>query len=126
MVLLVLTALAMLAVVAVLITGAMMWFNYKAANDLAWLLATSSVITVRDGKEAVVLAKKACELDAWKHSATIDTLAAAFAEAGDFTEAIKYQRQALSMPDVTDKYRAEAQQRLDLYQQEKPYHGTAR
>lgn len=93
----------------------------QACNDLAWLLATSSVITVRDGKEAVVLAKKACELDAWKHSASVDTLAAALAEAGDFTEAIKYQKQALSMPDVADKYRAEGQQRLNLYEQGKPY-----
>jgi len=93
-------------------------------NDLAWVLATSSVITVRDGKEAVALAKKACELDAWKHSASVDTLAAAFAEAGDFTEAIKYQKQALSMADVMDKYRAEAQSRLTLYQQGKPYRET--
>jgi tetratricopeptide (TPR) repeat protein len=98
--------------------------NPQPYNDLAWLFATSSVITVRDGKEAVAMAKKACELDAWKHSATVDTLAAAFAEAGDFAEAIKYQKQALSMTDVTDKYRADGQRRLSLYQQGKPYRET--
>jgi tetratricopeptide (TPR) repeat protein len=93
-------------------------------NDLAWLLATSSVAAIRDGKEAVELAKKACDLDEWKHSASVDTLAAAFAEAGDFEKAIKYQNQALSMADVTAESRAEAQQRLDLYQRRTPYHET--
>jgi tetratricopeptide (TPR) repeat protein len=93
-------------------------------NDFAWLLATSSVITIRDGKEAVALAKKTCEIGAWQHSASIDTLAAAFAEAGDFAEAIKYQKQAMSMTDATDDYRAAAQHRLNLYQQQKPYRET--
>ena len=93
-------------------------------NDFAWVLATSPVATVRDGKEAVALARKACDLGAWKHSASVDTLAAAYAEVGDFDAAIKYQKQALAMADVTDKFRAKAQQRLDLYQQRKPYRET--
>ena len=68
---------------------------------------------VRDGKEAVALARQACELDGWKHSASIDTLAAAAcAEDDDFEAAVKYQQQALSILKPADKSHAEAQQRL--------------
>jgi tetratricopeptide (TPR) repeat protein len=54
--------------------------NSLAYNDLAWLLATSPLAGIRDGKRAVQLAQKACALDQWKHPSCVDTLAAAFAE----------------------------------------------
>jgi hypothetical protein len=47
----------------------------------------------------------------------VGTLGATYAEIGDFIQAIKYQSQAMSMEGVTEKERAEAQQRIDLYKQ---------
>ena len=67
------------------------------------------------------MAKQACERDGWKHYAFVDTLAAAYAEDDDFDQAIHYQKQALSMAKPTDKFQTEGQQRLQLYQQRKPY-----
>ena len=52
---------------------------------------------MRNGKEAVELAIKACELSNWKNWGIIDTLAAAYAEAGNFEQAINYQRQVMQM-----------------------------
>ncbi|HYY93402.1 MAG TPA: tetratricopeptide repeat protein [Pyrinomonadaceae bacterium] len=56
----------------------------NAYNSLAWLLATAPKQELRDGKRAVELARKACELSKWQHPNQLDTLAAAYAEAGDF------------------------------------------
>lgn len=92
-----------------------------AANDLAWLLATSPEPSLRNGTEAVALAKQACELTEWKAWTVIRTLAAAYAETGDFTQAVKYQKQTLSMPRFTDSERKEEEGRLALYQAHKPY-----
>jgi tetratricopeptide (TPR) repeat protein len=91
-------------------------------NNLAWLLATCSEASIRNGKRAVELALKACELTECKKWYYIGTLGAAYAEVGDFTQAIKYQTQALNMENVSEKDRTAAQQRLNLYQQGKPYH----
>ena len=49
-------------------------------NAMAWLLATSPDPKVRDGKKAIELATKACELSEWKKGEVVDTLAAAYAE----------------------------------------------
>jgi len=51
-------------------------------NNFAWLLATCPDAKLRDGRKAVELATKACELNQWKSPDLIDTLAAAYAEAG--------------------------------------------
>lgn len=59
---------------------------------------------------------------AWKKSNYIGTLGAAYAEVGNFAQAIKYQIQAMNMEGVAEKDRIEAEQRLYLYQQGKPYH----
>jgi tetratricopeptide (TPR) repeat protein len=68
-----------------------------AANDLAWLLATSGDPSLRDGKRAVELAQQACEQAQGKSAGSLDTLAAAFAEAGDFVQAVATARRALSI-----------------------------
>ena len=88
-------------------------------NSLAWLLATSPETSVRNGQKAVQNASRACELSQWKESAYIDTLAAAYAEAGAFDQAVKFQKQVLQMTEGADRQRM--QERLKLYEQHKPY-----
>jgi tetratricopeptide (TPR) repeat protein len=93
-----------------------------AYNNLAWLRATCPSEEMRNGKEAVELATKACELTNWKKSGMIDTLAAAFAEAGDFEKAVKYEKQAIEMSGATASTLKERQRCLSLYEQHKPNH----
>jgi tetratricopeptide (TPR) repeat protein len=96
-----------------------------AYNNLGWLLAVCPDATVRDGAKAVAYAKKACELSEWKTPSWFRTLAAAYAEAGDFENAVKWEGKYLeSNPskDASEK----AHQRLSLYEQNKPYHEEKR
>jgi tetratricopeptide (TPR) repeat protein len=94
----------------------------QAFNNFAWFRATCADDSFRNGKEAVELATNACELTQWKSWFCISTLGAACAEAGDFENAVKYQKQALAMFGATGKNQNDEQQRLDLYEQNKPYH----
>jgi TonB family protein len=96
--------------------------NYAGTHEaLAWFLATSPEERVRNGSEAVSSAKKACEMSHWTDSGYIDTLAAAYAEVGDFEQATKYEQQSLNDPSLAPKTRKEQEERLHLYQQRKPY-----
>ena len=95
-----------------------------ALNSLAWLRATCPETGTRDGKEAVKLAIKACELSNWTYWGYIDTLAAAYAEAGDFKDAVKYQKEALKMVEKSTGH-PELQRRLALYEQKQPYREDA-
>ena len=94
---------------------------FGAYNLLAWLLATCPDDQIRDGKRAVELALKACDLAKWKKYEYVDTLAAAYAETGDFEQAVKYQKQAASMDGVPESNRTNVQDRIELYLQNKPY-----
>jgi tetratricopeptide (TPR) repeat protein len=91
-------------------------------NELAWLLATAWDASIRDGQRAVALATKACELLEWKDWAYLDTLAAAYAEAGQFADALKWETKALETPDALGDALEEARARLKLYQAGQPYH----
>jgi tetratricopeptide (TPR) repeat protein len=94
--------------------------NAHAYNSRAWLLATCSDEKVRDGKRAVESATKACELTEWKNGFHVGTLAAAYAEVGDFDAAIKWQARANALYNhVEDRKKGEA--RLKLYEGKTPY-----
>ncbi len=89
-------------------------------NALAWVLATTPEAALRDGARAVDLATQACELTGEKNGSLVDTLAAAYAEAGKFEEAAKWQEKALELlSDSPEK--AGVQARLEMYRQGKPY-----
>jgi tetratricopeptide (TPR) repeat protein len=95
--------------------------NDDALDSLAWILATCPKDDVRDGKRAVELAKKACELRKWDDADSLDTLAAAYAETGDFTEAVKWEKKALEFEFAVKKNKKDAEARLKLYEAGKPY-----
>jgi formylglycine-generating enzyme required for sulfatase activity/tetratricopeptide (TPR) repeat protein len=59
------------------------------ANNLAWLLATCSETQIRDGQAAVEYAKRACANSCWTSWLLLGTLAAAYAQAGDFETALR-------------------------------------
>jgi len=62
--------------------------NPDAQKNLAWVLATSSDDRIRDGRKAVALAQRANELTRGQNPIIGVTLAAAYAEAGRFPEAV--------------------------------------
>jgi tetratricopeptide (TPR) repeat protein len=68
----------------------------RMLDEIAWLLATYPDSKSRDGTEAVRLAEHACDLTERKIPALLDTLAAAYAEAGDFPRAISAAEEALN------------------------------
>jgi tetratricopeptide (TPR) repeat protein len=92
----------------------------RTLNSLAWLRATCPEAEIRNGKEAVELALKACELSQWKDWSIIDTLAAAYAEEGDFERAIKYQKQVLQISKSSNELE-KIKEHLVLYEQHRPY-----
>ena len=92
-----------------------------AHNDLAWLCATCPDGKLRDGKAAVEHAETACELTDWKDPWYFGTLAAAYAELGNFDEAVKWEKKAIESPDYPRDALEEARAQLKLYEQRKPF-----
>jgi Flp pilus assembly protein TadD len=101
--------------------------NAEALNNLAWLLATSPDAHIRNGVQAVQHAERACELTHYWEILPIGTLAAAYAEAGRFDNAIATAQKACALasksgePDLLEKN----QKLLALYRTHQPYHETA-
>jgi serine/threonine protein kinase/cytochrome c-type biogenesis protein CcmH/NrfG len=71
-------------------------------GDAARLLATAPVANVRDGKRAVELATRACDLTDGTNAGLLEVLAAALAESGDFDAASQRIRQAIELTDDAD------------------------
>jgi tetratricopeptide (TPR) repeat protein len=94
------------------------------ANNLAWILATSADESIRDGAEAVRVAKPICERDGYKKFEFVDTLAAACAEAGNFDEAVRLAQDAYDAALEANKLDMAEQigSRLRLYEAGQPYH----
>jgi tetratricopeptide (TPR) repeat protein len=94
--------------------------GYMPLLYLADIYASCPDDKLRDGKRAVELATKGCKLTKWKHSRMLAVLAAAYAETGDYKQAIHWQTEANKY--VNDELLLEMANRLQLYQDGKPCH----
>ena len=91
--------------------------NTIAQNGLAWLLATTRFDELRNSHAALEAAQLA--VDGARSASTLDTLAAAYAEAGRFDQALVVQREALAAVAVHEAHLApELEARLDAYEHE--------
>lgn len=97
--------------------------DHFALRAAAWLLATCPQDNIRQGARAVELARKACELNAWKGAAFLTALAAAYAENGDFEQAVSWQTKALASAVKED--RPVYQALLELFKKGQPYRTPA-
>lgn len=95
--------------------------NAWALDGRAWIWATCPDPRFRDGPRAVASATRACELLDWNDPVTLDTLAAALAESGDFPAAVRRQESAIEHLDANDREQKLYRERLALYQAGRPY-----
>jgi len=98
--------------------------SVEALNNLAWLLATCPDGAVRNGAEAVRCAERASGLPAPKEMCVAGTLAAAYAEAGRFKEAVATAEKAVEAETAAGETRFAAlnTQLLTLYRAGRPFH----
>lgn len=104
-------------------------------NNWAWVLATSPRDQVRDGKRAIELATRACELTDFKAPHILSTLAAGYAETGDFETATQWSDKAVALarqeveageqePETAPRLKEQLEQlkqELASYKQKKPW-----
>jgi len=95
------------------------------ANNLAWLLATCDDRKLRNGTEAIALAEKACEATQYQNLQLIDTLAAAYAESGQFERAVETIQKDIDACIADDQatYLSEAKARQSRYASRRRYNG---
>jgi tetratricopeptide (TPR) repeat protein len=93
-------------------------------NNLAWKLATSEKTGVRNGARAVQLAEQACGLTHYRVTPLMGTLAAAYAEAGRFDEAVATGQKACALATELGETNLlkRNQELVTLYQAHQPYH----
>jgi tetratricopeptide (TPR) repeat protein len=102
--------------------------NYaEAENNLAWLLATLAPAEGGDPVRAVTLAERACELTNNRVAGYLDTLAAAYAAAGRFNNAIATAQNAIGLARSAGQTQiaSEIETRLELYRAGHPYREPA-
>jgi protein O-mannosyl-transferase len=102
--------------------------NVGAQTNLAWLLATCADPSLRDGPEAVRLAERASRLSRANQAVILHILAAAYAEAGNFTDAIATAQRALQLAegDRNTALLTALEKEIGLYRSGSPYHKPQR
>ena len=97
-------------------------------TNLAWLLATSQDASLRNGSKAVELAAQADRLVGGTNTLVLRTLAAAYAENGEFANAIKTARSAMQLARMhgEDSLMTDLDQQIALYQLGMPYRETVK
>jgi tetratricopeptide (TPR) repeat protein len=98
--------------------------DQSVLNNYAWVLATSPDDELRNGKRALELASKAAELTDYQTPHVLSTLAAAYAETGDFENAKKWSAKSIELSKKaieaaeTDEQRAERKTEQDQLEKE--------
>ena len=97
-------------------------------TNLAWLLATSPDASLRNGPKAIELAKQGDRLVGGTNTLVLRTLAAAYAENGEFANAIRTARSAMQLARMhgEDGVMTDLDQQIALYQLGMPYRETAK
>jgi tetratricopeptide (TPR) repeat protein len=95
--------------------------NAEAHRTLAWILATAPIRNFRDGARGVQEGTRACELTNWSDPDSLNALAAACAESGDYASAVKWQSQAVKLLPRDDKTRILFLRRQFMYEAKVPY-----
>lgn len=92
-------------------------------NSLAWAKATHPSKEIKDPKQAVTLAERACELTSYKNPQILDTLATAYASANSFDKAIETAQRALILAQAADRRQLtnDIKDRLVLYKKGQSY-----
>jgi protein O-mannosyl-transferase len=95
----------------------------ESLNNLAWILAVNPDAAVRNGSEAVDLAERACKLTDYKEPLLVGTLAAAYAEAGRFSDAVRSAEKARALAAAAGQQAIaqKNQELLALYRAGRPY-----
>jgi tetratricopeptide (TPR) repeat protein len=89
-------------------------------NNLAWVLATSPDDKIRNGDRSIEYGLKACEVTDYKASHILSTLAAGYAEKGDFETAKKWSAKAVELGEGNENIE-QLKQELESYKQGKPW-----
>ena len=94
----------------------------NTANNLAWILATNPDASLRDGKEAVRWAEQRVKSTDSPGADVLDTLAAAYAEAGSWDEATATARRAIELAKAAkdDALAGQIEAHLKLFEQQQP------
>lgn len=91
-------------------------------NNLAWVLATSPKDDIRNGKRSLELALEACELTQHKEAHILSTLAAAYAESGDFEKARQWSGKAVELGTAEENEQLEQlKKELESYKEDKAW-----
>ena len=96
--------------------------NGNAMSNLAWVFATSPDDSLRDGAKAVQLAQEAVRISARRIPLLFRTLAAAYAETGDFSKAIQTAQEGIELANSQGNQglATELQGNISLYQEQRP------
>src|SRR6266571_4961876 len=98
--------------------------SVSALNNLAWLLATCPDVSLRNGARAIQLAQQADQFSGGTNAVVLRTLAAGYAEAGQFGKAIESGRAATRVAQMQgdNSLAGELEQQIALYELGLPYH----
>jgi len=99
----------------------------QACNNLAWILASNPDPSLRDGARAVALASRADQLSRGQNPTILGTLSVAYAEAGNFPQAIATARRALQLlgPESNSPMAVSLRAQIALYQSGSPFRDTS-
>jgi tetratricopeptide (TPR) repeat protein len=98
--------------------------DFLVKNNLAWILSTCADPALRNGRDALEFARSANELSGGSNAIVLHTLAAAFAEIGQFSEATRLAQKAFDLAQTTGQQElgAELDTQLKCYKAGRPFH----